>query len=29
MYCFEAAKVQGLRLLKKQMEKNGPTRFTL
>jgi hypothetical protein len=28
MYCFEAAKVQGLRLLKKQMEKNGLIRFT-
>jgi len=28
MYCFEAAKVQGLRLLKKQMEENGVIRFT-
>jgi len=28
MYCFEAAKVQGLRLLKKQMGENGVIRFT-
>jgi len=28
MYCFEAAKVQGLRLLKKQMAENGVIRFT-
>jgi len=27
MYCFEAAKVQGLKLLKKQMGKNAPIRF--
>jgi len=28
MYCFEAAKVHGLRLLKKQMGENGVIRFT-